>query len=678
MKLWDMSLSGAVMILATVVIRALAVNRLPKRAFLALWGVALARLLVPYSLPSAWSVYSLLDRLAPPVETAPAAVFTAIAPVSAAPPPHVGCAVPSAAVHVDPWASVWLLGTLVCGAFFAGAYLKYLAEFRTSLPVGCEYARLWLDGHRIRRPIEIRQSDRISAPLTYGVLRPVILMPASTDWSGAGTLRYVLEHEYVHIRRFDAVTKPVLAAAVCLHWFNPAVWIMYVLANRDIELSCDEAVLRRFGEREKSAYAMALIRMEEARSGIPPLWSSFSKNAVEERIVAIMKIKKTSLAAMLTAAALVVGTTAVFATSAQAEDSHNYTSDMAGTSTQVTTVVTSGSPNDGAVWYIIDNGGTFETLIQEEYDARFPTPRVEWWTYDEYKAWLEKEKVGLQDMIGEKGWTGGRGEFVWTQEIVDETIEMYEGILEDIKNGMLYSKSVDGDPDGMVISVNPADMDAVYDIGIATGGVSDFEKELLREYSAFGLTFDARSSSLWFEGEPVRYFYDGVDIDNGTAVAYEFVNEKGTVDVHTVRKAVQNPDGSVDPMGELAGLERYSQEEFDSREIPGFYGSSNAVTDVGAGTAEAVTFVSEASPAPPGLTFAEIFEKYAAFGITYGENEGSGGAGRVYLNGSPVGSFVDISPDGSVFSLVPQGTAGGIKVQTVYDADGNLTGVSES
>lgn len=70
---------------------------------------------------------------------------------------------------------------------------------------------------------------------------------------------------------------------------------MYVLANRDIELSCDEAVIRLFGESTRSSYAMAIIQMAEVKSGITPLCSNFSKNAIEERIVAIMKFKKVLL-----------------------------------------------------------------------------------------------------------------------------------------------------------------------------------------------------------------------------------------------------------------------------------------------------------------------------------------------------------------------------------------------
>ncbi len=92
--------------------------------------------------------------------------------------------------------------------------------------------------------MEIRQSDRIAALLTYGVLRPVVLIPKQTDWTDETRLKVILTHEFVHIRRFDTLTKLLLAAALCIHWFNPFVWVMYVLANRDIELSCDETVVR--------------------------------------------------------------------------------------------------------------------------------------------------------------------------------------------------------------------------------------------------------------------------------------------------------------------------------------------------------------------------------------------------------------------------------------------------
>ncbi len=142
----------------------------------------------------------------------------------------------------------------------------------------------------MKRPILVRQSDRISAPLTYGIFRPVILMPKKMDWKNEKQLQYVLSHEYVHIYRYDTVTKLIVTLALCIHWFNPFVWVMYILFNRDIELACDESVIRQFGEKSKSAYSLMLINMEATKSGLLPFCNNFSKNAIEERITAVMKI----------------------------------------------------------------------------------------------------------------------------------------------------------------------------------------------------------------------------------------------------------------------------------------------------------------------------------------------------------------------------------------------------
>lgn len=126
-------------------------------------------------------------------------------------------------------------------------------------------------------------------------------------------MKYVLTHEYVHIRRFDAITKILFAAVLCIHWFNPLAWVMYVLANRDVELSCDALVIRMMGEKNRSSYALMLIKMEEQRNGMSALCSHFGKNAIYERIEAIMKFKKTSILACTLALALIAGATTAFA-----------------------------------------------------------------------------------------------------------------------------------------------------------------------------------------------------------------------------------------------------------------------------------------------------------------------------------------------------------------------------
>lgn len=178
-----------------------------------------------------------------------------------------------------------------------------------------------------------------------------------------------------------------------------------------------------------------------------------------------MKIKKTSMIAAVAAVALIAGVTTAFATSAKPDGD---TPDAIDTAVQVSTTISYVDAEDGTIWYSFDDGKTFEAMTDEEYDVRFSSVDVEWWTYEEYKEWLENEKAALQSLIGERAWTSGRGEFVWTQEIVDESIAMYESILEDIGNGMLYSKTVNGEADGIVISLNPGDIEAETELSTLT------------------------------------------------------------------------------------------------------------------------------------------------------------------------------------------------------------------
>lgn len=318
MSLLERSLTGALLILVIAALRALAQGRLPKRTFVALWWVAVLRLLLPAALPSRFSVYTLLAGLRQAPARIPAAVGAPvrILPGAALPPAAETApqAAAAAAGPLSPWTALWLAGMALLAAWFAVSYVRSQRRFRASLPVEEGFAAEWAKAHR---RVAVRVSDQIGAPLTYGFWRPVILLPKRMDWEDETALAHILTHEYVHIRRLDGVTKLALAAVLCVHWFNPAVWLLYVLANRDIELACDEAVVRLLGQ--PGAYARTLLRMEEARSGCRPLYSHFSQTAIEERIKAIMKLKKTSALALACALLLVCGVTAVFATSARME-----------------------------------------------------------------------------------------------------------------------------------------------------------------------------------------------------------------------------------------------------------------------------------------------------------------------------------------------------------------------
>lgn len=383
---------------------------------------------------------------------------------------------------------IWLAGLLLCFGFFAVSYIKCYREFRFSLPVENDILEAWKEKHPLKRSLSIRQTETIAAPLSYGVIRPVILMPKNTEWKNIYQLRYVLEHEYVHIRRLDMLTKLIMIAAVCIHWFNPLVWVMYILFNRDLELSCDETVVRRFGMDIKSVYATALISMEEKKSGLTPLCNSFSKNAIEERIRAIMKIKKTSKFAVIISAVLVICVTGGFATSASSLEKKTETAQ--------------------------ENGETTVALneVNIREDESLSSSDVEWWTAEEYAKWLDEEKEVLQSMIGEKAYTGGDGWFVWTQEKVDETIALYEDNLQKIKDGMKLSKSSD-DAVGITMAYSPENIEyAKQEAETVTENKDSnenvFSEEQLSEYAKAGITYQKETGFLMYDGKTIGYFRD--------------------------------------------------------------------------------------------------------------------------------------------------------------------------
>lgn len=222
------------------------------------------------------------------------------------------------------WNMIWAAGTFLATVSFSFTYLRCRREFASSLPVEHLAAQEWLGSHRLRRPVVIRSSGCIPAPLTYGVLRPVILVPSGFDWEDTQSLCYVLEHEFVHIQRLDALAKLAMTGILCVHWFNPLVWVMYVLFNRDLELTCDAAVIHRFGLESRADYAHTLIYMEEKRSGFLPLYNGFGKYGVEERIRAIMKSGRTSIAAALAAVCLVLVAVGAFATPAMEKNPRKF------------------------------------------------------------------------------------------------------------------------------------------------------------------------------------------------------------------------------------------------------------------------------------------------------------------------------------------------------------------
>lgn len=292
MTLLRMSLIGAGMILTIVLLRLLLQQRVHRNVFLALWLIAALRLLVPVFIPTGLEV-----ALPPQSEQsfAAAAVRTMVQPTQPA-------ASGSTLWRVLPW--VWLAVAVGLLLFFSLSHLRLRRTFRFSVPMP-EEAGL---------PANVRMLDGLGSPLTYGVFRPVILLPASFDWRDRQRLTQVLLHENAHIRYRDVPVKALLVLACCLHWFNPAVWLMLVLASQDMEMRCDAAVVRALGRGGKLCYARTLVETECGRRSGGVLQTGFSFNSTARRLKTLAKAKVQPLTSILLAVVTVAMASVCFLT----------------------------------------------------------------------------------------------------------------------------------------------------------------------------------------------------------------------------------------------------------------------------------------------------------------------------------------------------------------------------
>lgn len=344
MSILNMTLSASVMIIMIEILRVLTIRRLPKNLFRILWAVTAMRILVPFSFPFRFSAGTGLMYLAACLTGTESAAQTAqetvagssaqgTAAASAAADGAAGGGVAdiSGIFHFSDFPGgtiffcIYLAGAAAAVLWFSAGYIRSMRLFRQSLPADSGSARCIAAKLKIRRKTEVRESEFIRSPLTYGIVRPVILLPKGiSDRVTEEQLEYVFTHELVHIRRFDAVLKLLLTAALCLQWFNPLVWIMYFLADRDIELACDESVVRISGSRSGAGYASMLVSFAEFGRKSSAAAASFSRNALSERVISIMERPPATPVRAAAAAVLFAVIVAVFATSAQPSAVQNW------------------------------------------------------------------------------------------------------------------------------------------------------------------------------------------------------------------------------------------------------------------------------------------------------------------------------------------------------------------
>lgn len=306
-SLIEMSLTASLMIVSALLIRTLIKSRIPWFSYVLIWYMVILRLLIPFkftvnlSLPADKILYSFVQS-------------DALEPLLTGSPRVINMIVPNTEAVSNlflPMKYIWLTGVLFLSAYFLFIYIRWSLKFKAGIEI-TDLVEVSNEFNTVRK-VKVYKCSNLSSPLTYGTIYPKIFIPDNMDISDLNTLRYVVCHEYIHIKRFDSLTKLLIISALCLHWFNPMVWIFFIFANRDLEISCDEAVIKKFGIERSKEYALALIKMEEIKADKSvSLHSCFNTNIVKERIVKIMKAKKKSKISKALAFIIVAANAVIF------------------------------------------------------------------------------------------------------------------------------------------------------------------------------------------------------------------------------------------------------------------------------------------------------------------------------------------------------------------------------
>ena len=295
--LLNMSISASYVILWVLALRFL-MQKAPKKFSFFLWFIPLFRLLCPISFTSSVSAFKAIGATSQkgfvsyPVTGGTAVVNPPIFPSQITPTP-VDIPVSETAQTFDffsvlPYilAAIWILGAAAMLLRLAVSYFKlYRSVKACSKKIG-----------------DTLICTDLSAAFVMGFFRPVICLPEGLE---GDEKEYVLLHEQTHIKRYDYISKLIFYFALCIHWFNPLVWLAYCLFSRDMEMSCDEAVIRKMGDGIKKSYSLSIL----ALSAPSPL--SFGQASAKERIVNIMKYKKPAVISVIIAV-LAVSAAAVF------------------------------------------------------------------------------------------------------------------------------------------------------------------------------------------------------------------------------------------------------------------------------------------------------------------------------------------------------------------------------
>ena len=282
LKIINMSISASWLVLAVLLLR-FALKKAPKWVNVLLWGIVAVRLAFPFSIESALSLIPSAETVPMDIEMAVQPTINSGVPVinsmvnpmlsSFAPPQDVLTSANPLQIWIPILSVVWVVGVVTLLLYTVVSY--------------------WRLRRKVSEAVILRdnifQSENVASPFVLGLFRPRIYLPYNMDGQD---LSHVVAHEQAHIRRRDHWWKPLGFLLLTIHWFNPLMWLAYVLLCRDIELACDEKVIKELGNEQRADYTQALVACSVNRRMIAACPLAFGEVGVKERVKSVMNYKK--------------------------------------------------------------------------------------------------------------------------------------------------------------------------------------------------------------------------------------------------------------------------------------------------------------------------------------------------------------------------------------------------
>lgn len=299
----NMSISASWIVLAVLLLRLL-LKKAPKWIAVLLWGIVAVRLICPFTIESAMSLIPSAETISPGImmDATPEInlgiplLNNAINPViseSFAPDPATSAN--PLQILIPVLSTVWLVGIAGMLLYTVISYFKVKRKIGTAV--------LLRDN--------IFQSERVVSPFVLGIVKPNIYLPFNINEQD---MSHVIAHEKAHIRRKDHLWKPFGFLLLALHWFNPLMWLGYVLLCRDIELACDEKVIKELNAEQKADYSQALLTCSVNRRMIAACPLAFGEVAVKNRVKSVLNYKKPAFWIILIAVVTSIVVAACFLT----------------------------------------------------------------------------------------------------------------------------------------------------------------------------------------------------------------------------------------------------------------------------------------------------------------------------------------------------------------------------